>query len=97
MSKEQLDFLVRLQDVIEQRRKDMPENSYTARLFRKGIDKIAQKIGEEAVELIIEARNDNMERLLNESADLLFHMMVLLTSRGARIEDVVGILQERHK
>ena len=97
MSKDQLSFLSHLQDVIEQRKQDMPEGSYTTRLFKKGINKIAQKVGEEAVEVVIEAKDDNDELLLNESADLVYHMMVLLTARGLRIEDVVQILQERHK
>ncbi|MBN1159402.1 MAG: phosphoribosyl-ATP diphosphatase [Bacteroidales bacterium] len=97
MEKVQLDFLARLQDVIEQRRKDLPEHSYTAELFRKGISRIARKIGEEAVELIIEAGEENTELLLNETADLLYHIMVLLAAKGVRIEDVVRKLQERHR
>jgi phosphoribosyl-ATP pyrophosphohydrolase/phosphoribosyl-AMP cyclohydrolase len=75
----------------------MPDNSYTANLFRKGINKIAQKVGEEAVELIIEAKDDNNELFLNESADLLYHFLVLLTAKGYRIEDVTAVLAERHK
>jgi phosphoribosyl-ATP pyrophosphohydrolase/phosphoribosyl-AMP cyclohydrolase len=74
----------------------MPENSYTAKLFSKGINKIAQKVGEEAVELIIEAKDNNRELFLNESADLLYHFLVLLTARDRRIEEVISILAERH-
>lgn len=97
MNNEQLNFLSQLQDIIEQRMKDMPDNSYTARLFKKGINKIAQKVGEEAVELVIEAKDDKTELILNETADLLYHIMVLLAAKGARIEDVVFILQQRHR
>jgi phosphoribosyl-AMP cyclohydrolase / phosphoribosyl-ATP pyrophosphohydrolase len=96
MSEKNIDFLITLQDLIESRRKDMPENSYTTGLFRKGLNKIAQKVGEEAVELIIEAKDNNRELFLNESADLLYHLLVLLTAKGNRIEEVVEILQERH-
>jgi len=92
-----IDFLVYLQDLIEQRKKEMPENSYTTKLFTKGINKIAQKVGEEAVELVIEAKDDNRELFLNEAADLFYHTLVLLTAKGYRIEDVVEILKERHK
>lgn len=90
-------FLVSLQDIIEQRKNDMPENSYTTSLFKAGINKIAQKVGEEAVELIIEAKDERMDLMLNESADLLYHMLVLLAAKGARIEDVVDVLEKRHK
>lgn len=92
-----LNFLSFLQDLIESRRKQMPEGSYTTSLFTKGINKLAQKVGEEAVELIIEAKDDNEELFLNETADLLFHMLVLLTFKNLRIEDVIELLQTRHK
>jgi phosphoribosyl-ATP pyrophosphohydrolase/phosphoribosyl-AMP cyclohydrolase len=92
-----LDFLPKLQGVIDQRKKEMPEGSYTTHLFTKGIDKIAQKVGEEAVETIIEAKNTNDNLLLNESADLLYHLMVLLSARNLSIKDVENILAERHK
>ena len=97
MKTDNLSFLTLLQDLIESRKAAMPENSYTASLFNKGINKIAQKVGEEAVELIIEAKDNDMELFLNESADLLYHMMVLLTAKGARIEDVADVLIKRHK
>ena len=90
-------FLTKLQDLIEQRNRELPEGSYTTKLFEKGINKIAQKVGEEAVELIIEAKDANDELFLNEAADLLYHTMVMFTAKGFRVEDVVKILEERHK
>lgn len=90
-------FLTKLQDLIEKRNIDLPEGSYTTKLFKKGINKIAQKVGEEAVELIIEAKDSNDELFLNEAADLLYHSMVMFTAKGFRVEDVVKILEERHK
>ena len=92
-----INFLTRLQDLIDQRRKDMPEKSYTTSLFQQGINKIAQKVGEEAVELVIEAKDNNRELFLNESADLIYHLLVLLTYKGYRIEDVIAVLESRHK
>ena len=92
-----LDFLPKLQEVIDQRKKEMPEGSYTTHLFTKGIDKIAQKVGEEAVETIIEAKNTDDNLLLNESADLIYHLMVLLSAKNLSIKDVEKILAERHK
>ncbi len=90
-------FLTKLQDLIEQRNRELPNGSYTTHLFEKGINKIAQKVGEEAVELVIEAKDSNDELFLNEAADLLYHAMVLFTAKGFRVEDVVKILEERHK
>jgi phosphoribosyl-AMP cyclohydrolase / phosphoribosyl-ATP pyrophosphohydrolase len=97
MPEKNIDFLIYLQDLIDRRKSEMPENSYTSRLFLKGINKIAQKVGEEAVELIIEAKDDNRDLFLNESADLLYHMLVLLSAKGYRIEEVIDILKSRHK
>ncbi len=97
MSENNIDFLVYLQDLVEKRKSEMPENSYTTKLFNKGINKIAQKVGEEAVELVIEAKDNNKDLFLNESADLLFHFLVLLTAKECRIEEVVEILKARHK
>ncbi len=91
------DFLIQLQDIIDQRKAEMPEKSYTTKLFRKGINKIAQKLGEEAVELVIEAKDNDNDLLLNEAADLMYHMLVLLSAKGKRIEDVVEILKDRHE
>jgi phosphoribosyl-ATP pyrophosphohydrolase/phosphoribosyl-AMP cyclohydrolase len=89
-------FLKELQDVITRRHAEMPEGSYTTSLFLSGINKIAQKVGEEAVETIIEATGGTDDRLLYESADLLYHLIVLLTAKGLRIEDLACELQERH-
>jgi len=97
MAGNNVEFLVYLQDLIEKRKSEMPENSYTTKLFTKGINKIAQKVGEEAVELIIEAKDENRDLFLNESADLIFHLLVLLSAKNCRIEDVIEILKSRHK
>lgn len=89
-------FLRELQDFICRRHEEMPEGSYTTSLFQSGVNKMAQKVGEEAVETVIEACNGTDERLIYEGADLLYHLIVLLTSKGLRIEDVVKELQMRH-
>lgn len=89
-------FLKLLQDFIDKRHQEMPEGSYTTSLFRSGVNKIAQKVGEEAVETVIEATNGTDERLIYEGADLLYHLIVLLTHKGYRIEDLMKELQERH-
>jgi len=96
-NKEDIMFLKQLQDFIARRRQEMPENSYTTSLFNKGIEQIAQKVGEEAVETVIEAIRGNDERLLYESSDLLYHLIVLLTYKGYRIEDLANELKRRHK
>jgi len=93
----QLGFLTALEGVIRDRRKNAPENSYVSSLFSKGINKIAQKVGEEAVELVIESKDDSEELFLNESADLLFHYLILLQAKGYTLSDVVDILKQRHK
>jgi len=90
-------FLLYLQQLIDSRRLNLPKGSYTTKLFKKGINKIAQKLGEEAIELIIEAKDDNDELFLNEAADLMYHLLVLLSAKNYSIEDVVKILEERHK
>ena len=92
-----LAFLSYLQDFIERRKREMPEGSYTTKLFTKGVNKISQKVGEEAVETIIEATNGTQEQLLYESADLIYHLIVLLTEKGLRIEDLARELKARHK
>lgn len=89
-------FLSELQDFIDKRHADMPEGSYTTSLFRKGVNKMAQKVGEEAVETVIEATNGTGEKLVYEASDLLYHLIVLLTSKGLRIEDVAAELAKRH-
>lgn len=91
-----LEFLKTLQDIIKSRKSEMPENSYTTKLFRAGVNKIAQKVGEEAVELVIEAKDQNDDLFLNEAADLLFHLMILLVDRGYSLDDVTRILKQRH-
>ena len=89
-------FLSELQDFIEQRHREMPEGSYTTSLFRDGLNRMAQKVGEEALELVIEACNGTNERMIYEGSDMLYHLIVLLTSKGLRIEDMARELQERH-
>ena len=94
---EDLAFLSYLQDFIERRKREMPEGSYTTKLFSKGINKISQKVGEEAVETVIEATNGTKEQLLYETSDLIYHLIVLLTEKGLRIEDLARELKARHK
>lgn len=89
-------FLKELQDFIDRRRQEMPEKSYTTSLFNSGVNKMAQKVGEEAVETILEACNGTDERLIYEGADLLYHLIVLLTYKGYSIEDLARELKERH-
>lgn len=89
-------FLKELQDFINVRHTEMPEGSYTTSLFRSGVNKMAQKVGEEAVETVIEACNGTDDRLIYESADLLYHLIVLLTSKGYSLEDIARELKERH-
>ncbi len=89
-------FLEYLEEIINLRRKASPDESYVARLFAKGINKVAQKVGEEAVEMVIEAKDNNAELFLNEGADLLFHYLLLLNAKGYKLQDVVQILQKRH-
>ena len=90
-------FLNQLRDIIEDRKKNPSDKSYTASLFKEGINKVAQKVGEEAVEVVIEAKDDNAELFLNESADLLFHLMALLSYKDFSLDDVVKILKSRHQ
>ena len=89
-------FLKELQDFIDRRHREMPEGSYTTSLFQMGVNKMAQKVGEEAVETVIEACNGTDERLIYEGADLIYHLIVLLTSKGYRIEDLARELRSRH-
>lgn len=92
------DFLVCLEEIIAQRRREgNPEQSYVARLFGKGINKIAQKVGEEAVELVIEAKDHDEKLFLNEAADLLFHYLILLNAKGYNLQDVTNVLRDRHQ
>lgn len=89
-------FLSELQNFIDKRHQEMPENSYTTSLFKKGINKMAQKVGEEATETIIEATNGTNDQLVYESSDLLYHLIVMLTAKGLSIEDVASELIKRH-
>ena len=89
-------FLTELQDFINKRKEEMPEGSYTTKLFKDGVNKIAQKVGEEALETVIEATNGTTDHLIYEASDLLYHLLVLLTEKGLRIEDVAAELQKRH-
>ena len=89
-------FLGELQSFIDKRHREMPEGSYTTSLFKDGINRIAQKVGEEALEAIIEATNGNTEKLVYEVSDMMYHLIVLLTSKGLRIEDIVAELAKRH-
>jgi phosphoribosyl-ATP pyrophosphohydrolase/phosphoribosyl-AMP cyclohydrolase len=89
-------FLSELQSFIDKRKQEMPEGSYTTSLFTKGVNKIAQKVGEEALETVIEATNGTDDHLVYEASDLLYHLIVLLTEKGLRIEDVAEELHKRH-
>lgn len=89
-------FLSELQDFIEKRHREMPEGSYTTSLFKKGVNRMAQKLGEEALETVIEATNGSDEKMVYEAADMLYHLVVLLTSKGLRIEDIARELATRH-
>lgn len=91
------DFLYYLEHLIELRKNGTEEKSYVRQLFGKGINKIAQKVGEEAVELVIEAKDVNRELFLNEAADLLFHYIVLLQAKDCSLDDVINVLQQRHQ
>ncbi len=90
-------FLTHLQQVIQQRKDQPTKASYTSQLFAKGINKVAQKVGEEAVELVIEAKDNNENLFLNEAADLMYHYLVLLAAKGYALKDVERILKERHQ
>ena len=94
---EDIMFLKYLQDFIDQRRQEMPEGSYTTSLFLKGVNRMAQKVGEEAVETVIEATNGTEDGFIYEASDLIYHLIVLLTSKGLRLEDLARELKKRHK
>ena len=89
-------FLQQLETIITERKNNPSEKSYTSSLFAKGINKIVQKLGEEAVELVIEAKDDNADLFKGEAADLLFHYLILLQSKGFKLDDIVEVLKERH-
>ena len=94
---EDIMFLKYLQDFIEQRRQEMPAGAYTTSLFLKGVNRMAQKVGEEAVETVIEATNGTEDGFIYEASDLIYHLIVLLTSKGLRLEDLARELKKRHK
>lgn len=96
-NEEDIMFIKHLQDFITKRHEEMPEGSYTTSLFQKGINRMAQKVGEEAVETVIEATNGTDDRLIYEASDLIYHLIVLLTSKGYRFEDLARELKKRHK
>ncbi|XWW48327.1 bifunctional phosphoribosyl-AMP cyclohydrolase/phosphoribosyl-ATP diphosphatase HisIE [Fibrella sp. USSR17] len=89
-------FLNYLQGIIHERRVNPSDASYTASLFKKGVNKIAQKVGEEAVELVIEAKDDNDDLFRGEAADLMFHFLVLLEQKNMNLDDIIAVLQQRH-
>jgi phosphoribosyl-ATP pyrophosphohydrolase/phosphoribosyl-AMP cyclohydrolase len=89
-------FLIELEKIITDRKENPNEQSYTSSLFKKGINAVAQKVGEEAVELIIEAKDNDAEKFKNEAADLLFHYLVLLSAKGFTLDDIITILKLRH-
>jgi|SRR5450432_677606 phosphoribosyl-ATP pyrophosphohydrolase/phosphoribosyl-AMP cyclohydrolase len=89
-------FLGKLEGIIQDRKNHLAENSYISGLFKEGINKIAQKVGEEAIELVIEAKDRNESLFLNEAADLLFHYLILLEARGHNLKEVTSVLQNRH-
>ena len=90
-------FIYELEHIINQRIIKNSEDSYTNKLYKKGINKVAQKVGEEAVELIIEAKDDNIELFQNEAADLLYHLLILLKSKNVRFSDIEEVLKKRHE
>lgn len=94
---ESTDFLKTLEQIITDRKNNPSDKSYTSSLFAKGINKVAQKVGEEVVELVIEAKDENKELFLGEAADLLFHYLILLQAKNCRLHDVLDILKQRHK
>lgn len=95
--KNETNFLDKLQAIIKERKNSTDENSYTKKLFEKGINKIAQKVGEEAIEVVIEAKDDNADLFKNECADLLFHFLILLEAKNTKLDEIIDILKERHK
>lgn len=90
-------FLLHLEKVIQDRRDNPSQKSYTTSLFKKGINKVAQKVGEEAIELVIEAKDDDKELFMGEAADLMYHYLVLLAAKNYTLEEVINVLKERHK
>ena len=92
-----IDFIYQLEEVVAARQQNPLEGSYVSGLFKKGINAVSQKVGEEAVELVIEAKDNDDDKFLNEAADLLFHYLILLKAKGHRLSDVAEVLEKRHK
>lgn len=97
MTKEEIEFLYDLERLLMTRKADMPKGSYSTRLFKKGMDKIAQKLGEEAVELVIASKNKKNSEVINESADLIYHLLVLLVERNIPLDSVIQEMMLRSK
>lgn len=97
LKNENINFLLKLTELVNQRKKDLPENSYTTKLFKEGSDRIIQKVGEEATEVIIATKNKSRQEIIYESADLLYHLIVMLADNELSITDVVKELESRHK
>ena len=93
----QTGFLSELEELIQSRKKELPKGSYTTSLFEEGLDQISQKVGEEAIETVIEAKNENPEAFKGEVADLLYHLLVLLTEKEIPLEQIIGRLKKRHQ
>jgi len=91
------EFLEKLEAIIKDRKDNPSDASYTSQLFKRGINKVAQKVGEEAVEVVIEAKDENDDLFKNESADLLYHYLILLQAKGFTLSDIVEVLEERHR
>ncbi len=96
LEKENYLFLKYLNELVQKRKEELPENSYTTELFKQGENRIIQKIGEEAVEIVIAAKNKDKQEIINESADLIFHLIVMLTQRDIKLTDVIAELENRH-
>lgn len=96
-NQENLAFLDKLRKTIKDRKQNPSEKSYTSQLFLRGINKVAQKVGEEAVELVIEAKDDNIDLFKNEAADLLYHYLVLLEAKNVELDEIIDVLKQRHK
>lgn len=94
---ENINFLLKLGELINQRKKDLPENSYTTKLFKEGSDRIIQKVGEEATEVIIAAKNKSKQQIIYETADLLYHLILMLADNELNLTDIVKELESRHK
>lgn len=97
IKKENINFLMKLNELVNQRKRDLPENSYTTKLFKEGSDRIIQKVGEEATEVIIAAKNKSRKEIVYETADLLYHLIVMLSDNELSLTDIVNELESRHK